>query len=121
VLLIGGIGVVDLRLAGAFRALPLAALARALTPLAAAGVALLAASGTILFAADARALVASPAFRLKLALIGLALANAGLFRLWSHGRLVGWRQVPRSAAVAAMLSLLLWLGVAAAGRLIAYL
>src|SRR3546814_8688126 len=33
VLLVGSIGIVDLRLVGAFRALPLASLARALTPL----------------------------------------------------------------------------------------
>ena len=116
VLLVGGIGLLDLRLAGLFRALPLAALSRVLTPLAIVGLLLLAASGAVLFAADAGALVRSPRFQLKLLLIALALGNAGLFRwLWKG------EPVPGPALrLMAMLSLLLWLVVASLGRLIAY-
>ena len=81
VLVIGGIGLVDLRLIGLFRRLPLQPLADALTPLAIAGILLLATSGSVLFAADATALAQSDTFRTKLVLIALALANAIAFRL----------------------------------------
>jgi hypothetical protein len=115
VLLVGGIGIVDLRLAGVFRALPLPALSRALTPLALGGLVLLGASGAVLFAADARSLAHSVQFRAKLVLIALALANAGLFRLWWRGGEPG-----RGLRAMALLSLAAWLAVATLGRLIAY-
>jgi hypothetical protein len=117
VLLIGAIGLVDLRLVGAFRALPLAPLARALTPLALAGLALMITTGPILFAADATALAQSDLFRWKLALIVIALANAIAFRrLWS-----GDDEQPRTALRAmAAASLILWVTIAAFGRMIAY-
>src|SRR5919112_340149 len=75
VLLLGGIGLVDLRVMGLFRSLPLQPLSRALVPIASTGVLILAASGSILFAADAKSLAVSGTFRLKLILIALALAN----------------------------------------------
>lgn len=117
VLLVGGIGVVDLRLAGAWRALPVQLLARALTPVAVAGLVVMAASGTVLFAADGEALARSDMFRRKLVLIALALANALFFR-WRWKRTGG--EPDRPARVLAILSIGLWLGVAYAGRMIAY-
>lgn len=115
VLLLGSIGLLDLRILGAFPALPLQALARALTPLGLAGLALLALTGALLFAADARALVGNPAFRWKLALIAAALLNAVVFRAL-------WRGHPPGAPLKAMAlaSLALWLATAALGRFIAY-
>ena len=107
VLLVGSIGITDLRLLGAWPALPVEALERALTPLAMTGLVLLVGSGSILFAADADALAGSPVFRWKLLIIALALANALLFR-----RL-------RQPALAAV-SLVAWLSVAVLGRMIAY-
>ncbi len=117
VMLVGGIGVVDLRLAGAWRTLPTKALSRALTPVAVAGLALFAASGAVMFAADARALAGADVFRLKLAVIGLALANALLFRWLWRERL---DKLPAAGRAMAAVSLLLWLVAAALGRLIAY-
>jgi hypothetical protein len=116
VMLVGAIGLVDLRIAGAFRPLPLPSFAAALTPIGVAGLILLAITGPLLFAADATALTRSEVFRWKLALMMLALANALLFR---------WRWRPEDDLgigfrIAAILSLLLWLMVAALGRLIAY-
>ena len=117
VMLVGGIGLVDLRVIGFGRALPLAALSAALTPLAILGIAIQAGSGLVLFAADGKALSASPVFHAKLVLIALALTNALLFRL-------RWRALSAapsaSARLSAAASLLLWLGVGTAGRLIAY-
>ena len=117
VLLIGGIGLLDLRLAGAFRSLPLATLSRALTPLALGGLLLMLLSGPVLFAADAASLVKSDLFRWKLVLIGVGLLNALVFRwLWS-----GEDGEPGAALRAmAAVSIALWLMVAALGRLIAY-
>lgn len=121
VMLVGGIGVVDLRLAGLWRGLPAAALSRALTPVALAGLALLVLSGTVLFAADGLALARSATFHRKLMLIALALANALLFRLvWQRRVEAGEGVPPLIGRTSAAASLAMWLGVGAPGRLIAY-
>ena len=77
---------------------------------------LIAATGSVLFVAEAVAIAANPAFQLKVVLILLALANV-----------VGNELVLRSrgdgsglARLTAGVSLAAWLGVAALGRLIAY-
>lgn len=120
-LLVGGIGLVDLRLAGLLRALPVAPLLAALTPLAVAGFILLVASGSIMFAADARSLVGNPMFARKLAMIALALANAGLFAALWRARAAAWRdRIPAAARLSGVASLLFWLLAAGFGRLIAY-
>lgn len=120
VMLVGGIGILDLRLAGAFRAIPLAPLSRALTPVAVAGLVLMLPSGATMVAADA-AVAQSEVFRWKLALIGLALANAVAFRLIWRNRIETWdRAPPVIGRLMAAGSILLWLTVAAFGRMIAY-
>lgn len=119
VLLLGGIGIVDLRIAGAFRALPMAALTRALTPLGVTGLLILLASGATLLAADAPATLASATFRWKLAAIALALVNAMLFRRRFAGLGKGQVAAP-PARIMALASLALWLTVATLGRMIAY-
>ena len=121
VMLVGGIGVVDLRLAGVFRSLPPAALSRTLTPVAIGGLLLLIPSGFTMFAADAEAMAASVTFQRKLVLIALALANAVLFRWIWNKRIADWDAAPPLAGrLMAGASLLLWLLVAAHGRMIAY-
>lgn len=117
VMLIGAIGVVDLRVAGAWRRLPARALSRALTPVAIAGLLILIASGVLLFAADGATLARSGVFKVKLVLIALALANALLFRRWRGERI---DRPPPAARLMALLSLALWLAVGTAGRFIAY-
>lgn len=121
VMLIGSIGLVDLRLLGAFPALSLPVLWRSLVPLSLMGFLLLLASGSVLLAADAPALARNPAFGWKLALIALAGLNALAAWLWfAPSRLDLDRPAPPALRALAALSLLLWLGVATAGRLIAY-
>jgi len=117
VMLIGAIGVVDLRVAGAWRALPAATLSRALTPVAVAGLAIMIPSGALLFAADGAALATSGVFQAKLLLIVTALINVVLFHVLSHGRL---DPAPMPARALALASLGLWLSIGALGRLIAY-
>lgn len=121
VMLVGGIGVVDLRLAGLWRNLPAAGLTRALTPVALGGLTLLVLSGTILFAADGTALARSTTFHRKLVLITLALANALLFRLvWQRRVEAGDEVPPMIGRTSALASLVMWLGVGMLGRMIAY-
>jgi len=121
VLLVGGIGLLDLRLIGLFKALPVAPLSRAVTPLAIAGLALLGLAGAVMFCADATALVVSPVLRWKMALLALALVNALAFRWFWRGRLADWDVAPpRVGRAIATGSLGLWLIIAALGRWIAY-
>lgn len=121
VMLVGGIGLLDLRLFGVFRAVPVAPLWRILTPVGFAGLLLMVPSGFVMFAADAGALAVSDTFRHKLMLITLALVNAGAYRLAWRGKLADWdATAPWIARALALTSLLLWLTVAALGRLIAY-
>ena len=121
VMLVGSIGLLDLRLLGLFRGLPATALARNLIPLAATGLMLQALSGFIMFAADAGPLTRSTVFRWKLAAIAAALVNVVAFHVqWQHG-LEEWNQrIPAATRVLAAISLALWLSAAALGRLIAY-
>ncbi len=121
VMLVGGIGVVDLRLAGLWRAIPVEPLARALTPIALVGLGVMVASGVSLFAADGRALAQSDIFRTKLFLIAVALANAAAFRWLWRDRIASWdRDPPALGRAMAAASLPLWLAVGTYGRLIAY-
>jgi hypothetical protein len=116
VMLLGALGLADLRVAGAFRTLPLRPMIAALTPIGVAGFVILAVTGPLLFAPDATALVRSDVFRLKLLLIVIALGNAFVFRWqWRRGTEPGL-----ALRVGAIASLLLWLAVATLGRLIAY-
>lgn len=115
-MLLGPIALVDLRLLGTFRALPLQPFVQAVRPVAIAGLLGMLLSGPVLFAADAVALAQSGAFRLKLILVGLALVNALAFPfVWRGGGQVG---LPAKAMAVA--SLLLWTSATVAGRWIAY-
>lgn len=121
VMLVGGIGVLDLRLVGLFRRIPTAALAAALTPVALVGLVLMIPSGATMFASDASALVNSWTFRTKLLLIALALANALAFRFLWQKQLEQWdMNPPIGGRIMAAASILLWLSVAGLGRWIAY-
>lgn len=120
-MLVGGIGILDLRLAGLFRNLPTKPLASALTPIAVAGLLLMIPSGATLFASDAATLVNSRTFQTKLLVILVALANAIAFRFIWHGRIDQWDTNPPAwGRVMATVSILLWLSIAGLGRWIAY-
>jgi len=80
ILLVGAIGLLDLRLLGYAKGAPLPVMARALTPIALIGFAVMITSGAVLFAADASALAGSDIFLVKLGLIALAGVNALAFR-----------------------------------------
>ncbi len=121
VLLVGAIVGLDLRLLGVARGLPIAPLAALLRPLSIGGFVLAVGMGVLLFAADATHVANNPAFQVKLPLIALAVLNLAVLHFGAWRRVAGWGEaVPGAARAAALLSILLWLGVIAAGRLIAY-
>lgn len=121
VMLVGGIGAVDLRIVGLWQRLPVAELSRALTPVAVAGLILMAASGVILFAADGVSLAQSAIFERKLIIIAVALLNAAAFRLiWRAQLSESPDKAPAAARAMAAASLFLWLAAGASGRWIAY-
>jgi uncharacterized membrane protein len=112
-----GVAAMDLRLVGAFKGVPAEALIARLRPVAVVALLVVAVTGLTLFVPEAVAIARNPAFQLKLVAIGLALANVWLnaAALRKHGD-----GAPLVRATAG-LSLVLWLMVAAGGRLIAYL
>ena len=120
VVLVGSILALDLRLLGVGRAIPIHPMAQLLLP-SRLGFLLAISMGFLLFSADAAHVVRNAAFQAKLLLIAAALviiviAHAGPWR-----RVALWRsEAPRGAKIAALMSLLLWLAVVCAGRLIAY-
>ncbi len=114
-LLVGNLVLVELRVWGLGRALPLPALARLGLTVSLIGFGLAAASGLLMFASQAAELMANRAFVLKMALLTLAGANAGLF----HAR-DGLTRLDAIARLQTALSLGLWLGVIICGRWIAY-
>lgn len=123
VLLVGAAAMFDLRLLGLSRAIPVSSLAAHLLPWSRAGLAVVAPTGLLMFASDATATAANPAFRLKLLLILAAGLNALAFHLGPFRRVRAWDRdapSPVAARIAAVLSLLIWAAVIAAGRLIAY-
>ena len=89
-------------------------------PLAAAGLALQIPTGTLLLAVEARALGVNPAFYVKLAFIALGLINVALFHA-RFGRALRTGTLPPEARVYALVSLMAWIVVLLAGRMIAYL
>jgi hypothetical protein len=114
-LVFGTLWLVELRLLGIGRRLDVGALAATALPWNLIGFALSVISGLLLFASRAGELIANRAFLLKMGLIALAGVNAAL--LHTRGALDPGRPGTRVQAAA---SLLLWVGVIAAGRLIAY-
>lgn len=114
--LFGAVLLLELRVFGLGRAIGVVPLARLVLRTALTAFACAAASGVLLFASAATEVAANPAFRVKLVLILIAGLNALVF----HAR-GGLREGDSQARLQAAASLLLWLSVIVAGRLIAYL
>jgi hypothetical protein len=121
-LLLGAITTLDLRLLGLFRAYPVAVLGPPLWRVAAWGLAMAAVTGFLLFSTRPLAYAENPAFLAKLGLIGLGLLNLLVLRFNAHWRLaLGGEAVHWSVRVAALLSLVAWMGGVVAGRWIGFL
>ena len=123
VVLVGSIVVLDLRLLGFTRSLSAHALARHVLPWTLGALVVIVPTGFLMFMAHATEFVSNPAFQLKLALILTAGINAALFHTGAGRRYASWDRdatPPAGVKAHAAASLVLWAGVIACGRLLAY-
>jgi hypothetical protein len=121
-LVVGPIATLDLRVLGLFRNVPLSALARPLTGVAATGVLLAMVTGFLLFSVRPAAYIENPAFLTKLALVAVGIANAFVLRAnpdWRIARQDG--PLSTSVRLGAFASLLNWCAAVLAGRWIGFL
>lgn len=117
-LLVGSAVPLDLRLMGAWRRIAHRDLARVLVPVAGAGLAIAVITGFLLFSVRAGEYASLNVFRVKMALLALGAVSAVSAHLW-FGRWLetaSRRQLFRMGAV----SLMCWLCVLVAGRMIAF-
>jgi len=124
VIVVGSIVVLDLRLLGLARDLPVRALVRHVVPWALGGLLLIIPSGLLMFAAQAVDLVANRVFQLKLLLLLLVGTNGAVFHTGVYRGVTAWNSdaaPPLAAKVHAAASLLLWFSILACGRLLAYI
>jgi hypothetical protein len=121
-IVVGANAVIDLTLLGFAPRLPLQSLAP-LFPVIWSAFALNAVTGVVLFIADAATKSHQPVFFVKLTLIALALWNTVLVKRVVSGNREGsvLQNPPGRSQRLAVVSLLLWTGAIAAGRLMAYL
>lgn len=121
-LLFGAITPLDLRLMGVGRSIALQPLARMLVPVAIVGILLAVATGLLLFVTRPLDYVVLPLFGVKMVLVLAAIFNALALRLSPAWGLVSVSVgAPRPAwRVAGLVSIVLWLSVITAGRLVGY-
>jgi len=120
---VGSVAMLDLRLLGLSRSVPVRRLASHILPWTAASFVLIVPSGLSMFVAHAGDFIASPVFVLKVCLILAGGVNAAVFHAGIFRGVAEWdvnRAPPAAARAAAALSLLLWVSVIACGRLLAY-
>jgi len=122
--LFGAICVLDLRLLGVWRSIPLGMISRPAVNVAGTGVAVAAVTGVMLLATKASEYATNPFLLPKLVLIGLALLNLAILHLtpsWHahRGRDLTQAEYQRLRLFGAT-SLVFWLGAMTMGRLIGY-
>ena len=114
----------DLRLLGkVLIATPVSEVYRRLVPVMTIGFVVMFGSGTVIFTGYATAAYHNPYFRAKLALIALAGLNAAVFHVFTQKRLAGWdtwSHPPAAARAAGAISILSWVVVVLAGRMMSY-
>lgn len=125
VLLVGATSALDLRLIGlTMKGEPVSKIAGRLLPWAWAGLTIQVLTGFCLFASEATRCYENPAFRIKMVMLVLAGLNALIFHQTVYRRISHWDEAgatPAAAKFAGCCSILLWFGIVAAGRWIAFL
>jgi len=124
VMLVGSIALLDFRLLGFSRQLPVRGLMRHLLPWTLAAFFVIVPTGLLMFLAHANDLVANRAFVIKLSLIFAAGINFAAFHVGPYRTVAQWDSgaaAPVTARLHAVLSLIIWTGVISCGRLLAYL
>lgn len=124
ILLVGATSILDLRLMGlTFRDEPVSKLAGRFIPWALAGFIIQVVTGLLLFSSEATKMYGNLGFQIKMCLIIVAGLNALIFHSVAYQSVGKWDRDPvgpLSARVAGLVSILLWFGIVAAGRWIAY-
>lgn len=123
VTLVGSIIGLDLRLLGLSKTLPVQALARHVLPWSIGALVVIVPSGLLMFIAHAGDLIGNTAFVAKMSLLFCAGLNAALFHAGTYRNVAAWDRdaaMPLAAKLHALASLLIWIGVLACGRLLAY-
>jgi hypothetical protein len=124
ILLVGATSILDLRLMGlAFRDESVSKLAGRFIPWALAGFLIQVTTGLLLFSSEATKMYVNAGFKVKMILIAIAGINALVFHSVAYQSVGKWEHDPvgpLSARAAGLISILLWFGIVAAGRWIAY-
>jgi len=124
ILLVGATSILDLRLMGlTFRDEAVSKLGGRFLPWAWAGFLIQVCTGLLLFSSEASKMVMNYAFLIKMSLIVVAGINAFVFHEISYKSVGKWDNdpvAPLAARAAGLISILLWFGIVAAGRWIAY-
>lgn len=122
--LFGAVLVLDLRLLGVWRSVPLAAIARPTVPVATTGFLVAAASGVCLIATNATEYADNPFLYVKFPAIGLGLLNVAALSASPAWRARDTREPTtrerRRLSAAGGISLACWLTAVSMGRLIGY-
>ena len=122
--LFGSVLVLDLRLLGCWRRIPIATLASATIPVATVGFGIAALTGTALLATKATDYLNNPFFDIKFPAIALGLINVLILNLLPAWRARGTRELSRredrQLAVMGGISMACWLTAVSAGRMIGY-
>jgi hypothetical protein len=123
-LLIGSVVLLDLRLLGAWRATPLAAISGPTVPLAGVGLVIAVLSGISMISVNATEYYDNPFLLFKFGAIALGLVNIAVVSRLPAWRAKGERDLTvrenRQLAVAGGVSLVAWLTALACGRMIGY-
>ena len=124
ILLVGATSILDLRLMGlTFKDEAVSKLAQRFLPWAWAGFIIQVITGVLLFASEATKMYGNLGFQIKMLLIVVAGLNAFVFHSIAYQSVGKWENdpvAPLSARFAGLFSILLWFGIVAAGRWIAY-
>ncbi len=122
--LVGATSILDLRLMGlTFRDESVSALGRRFLPWAWFGFLVQVITGLLMFASESTKMYDNWAFKLKMLLILVAGLNALVFHSLAYRSVDKWDRdpvAPLSARIAGAVSILLWFGIVAMGRWIAY-
>jgi len=122
-IVVGSIVVLDLRLIGLSRRMPVTRLAAHVLPWAIGAFVVAALAGLTMFTAHAADYLGNRVFMLKMGLILAAGVNAALLHIGAMQSAGAWDAdagPPARVRFAAALSIVLWIGVIACGRLLAY-
>ncbi|MCW3107297.1 MAG: hypothetical protein JWQ09_1803 [Segetibacter sp.] len=123
VLLVGPAFMFDLRLLGFSKKLPVSVLSQYLLPWSRRGLLLIIPSGLLLFMTNAATLGYDMVFKVKMSLLVVAGLNALIFHQFTFRLVSSFNEntiLPPAAKVTACISIIVWLGIIACGRLLAY-